>query len=205
MRIPLLAVAMLLLADAALAAPADRSKEKPPLVPEAEYRIYDLVLQGKFLTSQTELVVIERFTVTKLGPDERDIPSQAFFDGNQFFEGRLRSDLVTDFILKNMRPSKLEGRFSFGVRYRFLSDGVLEEPEVSLAIPVSLTQAPSTVGAIGFSRVGFSQRGDQALIYVSDDRSDGTGAGFLFLLLRSGQGWQIVDSEVLWSASPDGR
>lgn len=206
-----LAVVALLLADAALAAPADRSEEKPQPVPEAEYRLYDLVIQKKFLTSQTELVVIERLTVVKLGPGEQDIPSQTFFDGNQFFGGRLRQDLVTDFIIKNVKPSKLEGRFRLGVRYRFLSNGQLEEPEVFLApIPVSrlpyggelspVQSAGSVVGAIGFSRIGFSQSGEQALVYVSDDRQDGTGAGFLFLLGRKGREWDFVDSEVVWFA-----
>lgn len=200
-----LALVLLLLAEITLAAPADRLKGKAQPVTEAEYRLYDLVLKEKFLTSQTELVVIERFTVTQLGPDKEDLPSQAFFAENRYFDGRLRADLVTDFIIKNVRPSRLEGRFSFGVRYRFLSNGVLEEPEVSLAVPASLTQAPATVGAIGFSRVGFSQRGDQALVYVSDDRPDGTGAGFLFWLRRHAQGWEFVDSEVLWNAGPDER
>lgn len=174
-------------------------------MPAEDYRLYDLVIKEKFLTLQTELVVIERFTVTKLGPDEKkDIPSQSFFNENQFFNGELRSDLVTDFIVKNVRPSKLEGRFDFGVRYRFLSEGILEEPEVSLApLAVRLVQAPSVIGALGLSRVGFNQRENQALVYVSDDRADGTGAGFLFLLVRSGQGWQIVDSEVLWTARRD--
>jgi hypothetical protein len=203
----LLVILPLLFGETALAAPADRPKDKPQPVTEAEYRLYDLVIKEKFLTSQTELVVIDRFTVTKLGPDEKkDIPSQSFFSENQFFEGNLRSDVVTDFIVKNLRPSKLEGRFGFGVRYRFISDGTLEEPEVSLApIPVSLTKAPPVLGVLGLSRIGFDQRENQALIYVSDDRQDGTGAGFLFLLLRNGSAWQIVDSEVLWSVSPDGR
>jgi len=51
-----------------------------------------------------------------------------------------------------------------------------------------------------FSRVGFNRREDQALIYVGDNRPDGSGAGMLVLLHRRGRVWTIVNTEVLWIA-----
>ena len=154
-------------------------------------------------------MVIDRLTITRLHPEAKEPPSLAFFRENEYFEGRLRPELVTDFILKSSRPFRLEPRFNFGVPYRFVSGGELEEPEVFLApipakfSPVDLTQnPPPVIGKLGFSRVGFTQRADQALVYVADDRPDGTGAGFLVWLRRLDQGWEILDTEVLWAVRP---
>jgi hypothetical protein len=203
---------------------AEQSGVKPESVPAEEYAIYDRVVQEKFLTSQTKLVLIAGWTVTRLGP-EWPPTDQALFDESSFFEGRLPPDLVRDFITKNRRPSRLEGRFNFGVRYRFAS-GQAEEPEVSLApIPaagpftnlqsaLALSAGPTlsagltlsagpTIGILGFSRTGFTRRADQALVYVGDDREDGTGAGFLLWLYKRGQVWEIADTEVLWIAQPE--
>lgn len=201
---------LLLLADAARAAPVDRPEGKPEPVPPEEYALYDQVIQTKFLTSRTSLVMIERLTVTRLGPEEKNPPSRAYFDENRFFEGRLEPDLVADFLLKARRTSRLEAKFHFGVPYRFVSDGELEDPEVSLGpvpaqfSPTDLAQdAPLTVGVLEFSRVGFNRRENQALLYVGDNRPDGSGAGMLVLLHRRGRVWTIVDTEVLWIARRD--
>ena len=85
------------------------------LVQAEEYPIYDLVIQSKFLTSDTTLVTINRLTVTQLGPEEEPDPRR-FFKDNEFFDGRLQPALVTDFLMKLRRPSRLEPKFSFGVR-----------------------------------------------------------------------------------------
>lgn len=198
---------VLVLVNPAGAGPIERAEDKAgPVTPE-EYPLYNQVIQAKFLTSQTSLVLIERLTVTRLGPEGKDPPNRAYFDENRFFEGRLEPDLVADFLLKTRRPSRLEARFHFGVPYRFVSDGELEEPEVSLGpipaefSPTDLAQdAPPTIGILEFSRVGFNRRENQALLYVGDNRPDGSGAGMLVLLDRRGRVWTIVDTEVLWIA-----
>ncbi len=204
------ALAAILFLHPTAASSAERSEQQPEPVPAEEYPIYDLVVQKKFLTSQTALVVIDRLTVTRLHPEAKEPLSLAFFRENDYFSGRLRPDLVTDFILKSSRPFRLEARFNFGVRYRFVSGGELEEPEVFLApIPAMfssahlLQDARPIIGKLGFSRVAFSQRADQALVYVADDRPDGTGAGFLVWLRRLDRGWEILDTEVLWVARRD--
>ena len=208
----LLSTVFCLLAAPAAVLPAEQPDAGLEAAPIEDYSIYDRVVLDKFLTSQTELVLIERLTVTRLGPDWPPT-SLAFFEENGFFEGRLPRDLVRDFIVKNRRPSRLEARFNFGVRYQFISEEGLE-PEVSLApVPAAflfpapqslLTQsAPPTVGLLGFSRAGFTVNGDQALVYVGDNREDGTGAGFLLWLSRRGRDWEIADTDVLWIARPE--
>ena len=83
-------------------------------------------------------------------------------------------------------------------------------PEVSLApIPVVHRRSiqdqgsRSTIGLLRFSRVGFTRREVQALVYVEEERLDGTGGGFLVWMYRRGKVWTIADTEVLWMARPD--
>jgi len=203
-------LAVILLLHPAIASSAESSEQNLEPVPVEEYPIYDRVVQDKFLSSQTALVVINRLTVTRLHPEAKEPPGLTFFRENDYFDGRLRPDLVTEFILKSSRPFRLEARFNFGVRYRFVSGGELEEPEVFLApIPTRVPRADVTqtprpvVGKLGFSRVAFTPRADQALVYVTDDRPDGNGAGFLVWLRRLDRDWEILDTEVLWVARRD--
>jgi hypothetical protein len=184
---------------------ADLVGEQPAAVPAEEYPLYDLVVRDKFLTSRTTMVVIERLTVALVKKDERDYLSRESLEEQEVFENKLPPVLLDDFLFKLKAPSRLDGKFNFGVPYRFVRDGVPEEPEVSLApIPVAnrrRIQAPrSTIGLLRFSRVGFTRREDQALVYVEEERLDGTGGGFLVWLNRRGKVWTIIDTEVLWMA-----
>jgi hypothetical protein len=184
---------------------ADLVGEQPAAVPAEEYPLYDLVVRDKFLTSRTTMVVIERLTVALVKKDERDYLSRESLEEQEVFENKLPPVLLDDFLFKLKAPSRLDGKFNFGVPYRFVRDGVPEEPEVSLApIPAAnrrRIQAPrSTIGLLRFSRVGFTRREDQALVYVEEERLDGTGGGFLVWLNRRGKVWTIIDTEVLWMA-----
>lgn len=174
------------------------------IVPVEDYALYDQVVTSKFLTNQTGLVLIERLTVSRLYPDQ-DVPTTiGLFDEHELFDRRLPPDLVRDFVYKNRQPVRLSAHFKFGVRYRFVAPEGIEEPEVALALPaawplVGLTQDLSLLGRLVFSRVAYTLRLDQALVYVEQHRPDGTGAGFLIWLQRQATTWSINDTEVLWS------
>ncbi len=203
-RLLTIAITLGLWAAPAFSVAADQGREKLEKVPPEEYPIYDRVVETKFLTSRTRLVIIDRLTVGELRPDLPP-PTWEFFTEFDFFAGKLQPETATDFLFKTRRRSRLEARFNFGVRYQFVPDGVLEEPMVFLApVPAGLTRFdPTRIGVLGFSRVGFNAREDQALVYVGDFRSDGSGAGFLVLLHRVGHEWKITDTEVLWVARED--
>ena len=177
------------------------------VVPVKDYPLYDRVVTSKFLTSETGLVLIERLTVSRLYPDQEVPTTIGLFEENELFDGRLPPDLVREFVFKNRQPARMGAHFNFGLPYRFVSPQGTEEPEVSLALPalwppVSLTQDPSLLGRLVFSRVAYTLRSDQALLYVEQHRPDGTGAGFLVWLGRQAAAWAIIDTEVLWSIRP---
>lgn len=185
--------------------------EQPESVPAEEYPFYDLAVEAKFLTSRTRLVIIERMTAIRLHPEEPQLPTVAWFAEQGLFDGRLPQDLIRDFVAKVQRPARLDARFTFGVRYRFVSgEGV---PETEAAVPVVPAAWPieedgdedalETLDRLAFSRVGLTLRGDQALLYVANQRPNATGAGFLFWFVRRQGSWEIYDTDVLWVAQPD--
>jgi hypothetical protein len=175
------------------------------VIPADDYALYDQVVIKKFLTSQTRLVVLERVTVSRLLPDQKEPTTISLFDERGYFDGALPRELIRAFVEANREPARLEGRFRFGVRYRFVSGNAAEEPEVQVGRPVSADDtwpalAPSLLDRLAFSRVGRTIRNDQALLYVELVRPDGTGAGFLVWFRRRAQEWTIVDTEVVWTA-----
>jgi hypothetical protein len=178
--------------------------QEPAIVPHEDYALYDLVVTNRFLTSQTRLVLIERLTVSRLYPDQEAPTTIGLFDEHDIFDRRLPTDLVREFVFKNRQPARLGAHFNFGVRYRFVAPEGTEEPEVALAIPatwppVGLMQDLSHLGRLVFSRVAYTPRLDQALLYVEQHRPDGTGAGFLVWFRRQTAGWSIIETDVLWS------
>lgn len=192
-------------ASLCLAAPP----EQPEAVPADEYPLYDAAVDAKFLTSRTKVVLLERMTATRLHPEAQTAPTVAWFDEGAFFDGRLPRDLIRDFVAKNQRPSRLDARFGFGVRYRFVTgEGVPETEAVIPAIPAGWTTQDrpgdlDTIDRLAFSRVGLTLRGDQALLYVANDRPDHTGAGFLIWFVRRQAVWELYDTEVMWVAQTE--
>jgi len=108
------------------------SGQKADVIPVEDYVLYDQVVTRKFLTSATQLVVIERATQFRLSPDQEGPTTIGAFQEQDYFDGELPEDLIHEFISVNRQASRLEGRFHFAVGYRFATEGTLEEPEVSL-------------------------------------------------------------------------
>ncbi len=173
------------------------------VLPE-DYDLYDRIIEGKFLTSQIHLVLLERMTVSRLVPSQPDSMTMAFFQQQEFFNGLVPQELVRDFIGANQAQSRLEGRFGFGVRYRFVSEETSDDIEARLAVPALNghkmgVDIRSVLDRLAFSRVGRTLKNDHALVYVENRRRDGTGAGFLVWFYRREQVWQILDTEVVWT------
>jgi len=183
---------------------AEESDQKADAIPAGDYVLYDQVVTRKFLTSATQLVVIDRMTRLRLSPDQEGPTTIETFQEQGYFDGELPADLVREFSAVNRQPSRLEGRFHFGVGYRFATGDTIEEPEVALARPVTVArarpvQAPSVLDRLAFSRVARNLLNDDALLYVEALRPDGTGAGFLVWFRRQGGSLTLFDTEVAWA------
>jgi len=173
-------------------------------IPVEDYARYDQIITSKFLHSETQLVLLERKTTGQIAPDQEGSLTSAWLQQQGYFDGTLPVELVRDFVAVNQEPARLEGRFQFGTRYRFVSGNSVEEPEVSLAQPVLTArlrsvQAMPVLDRLVFSRIGYNLRQTQALLYVGNPRPDGSGAGFLVWMRRQGTAWSIWDTEVVWT------
>ena len=204
-RLIVLIVAVLLM-DVYLSLPGAVAglDQQADAIPADDYALYDQAVTRKFLTSATRLVVIERMTRLRLSPDQAGPTTIGAFQEQGYFDGKLPPDLIREFSAVNRQPSRLEGRFHFGVGYWFATGDTIEEPEVSLARPAMVAgarsvQAPPVLDRLAFSRVARSLRNDHALMYVENMRPDETGAGFLVWFRRQGQQWTIFDTEVVWT------
>ncbi|MBK7486237.1 MAG: hypothetical protein IPI70_08740 [Nitrospira sp.] len=185
---------------------------QPQSVPAEEYPFYDLAVEAKFLTSRTRLVVIERMTATRLHPEEcRSCRQSPGFQRRHFsMAGCPRTSFVTlsprligllDWI------ADLTSVCATGLcRAKGLPDAEAAIPVIPVAWPVE-EGGDGDVGEVldrlAFSRVGLTVQGDQALLYVANQRPDATGAGFLFWFVRRQGRWEIYDTDVLWVAQPD--
>lgn len=194
-----IAIVIGLLFNAQATVLADNSAEDLPFVPSEDYAIYDRIIQAKFLTSDTTLVLIRRLTATRIGPEE--VPfRREFFDENQFFDGTLPPSLIAEFLAGTRRPSRLQPKLNFGVRYRLVSDFNADIEETRLVLRPAAWTAVGVDPRIRLevSRVAYAPKENLALVYVGNYRSDGTGAGFFIVLRPQQSGWQIQDTEIVW-------
>src|SRR5688500_12183793 len=83
-------------------------------VASEEYAIYNRIVESKFLTSDTSMVLIDELTAIRLGPSGPPF-SREWFEENQVFDGRVTRALVADFLIKTQEPSRLAAKFDFGV------------------------------------------------------------------------------------------
>jgi hypothetical protein len=108
------------------------SAQPAEAIPAEDYALYDLVMTSKFLTSATQLIIIERMTSLRLSPNQEGPTTIEAFQEQEYFEGELSADLIREFVFVNRQPSRLERQFHVGVAYRFTTGNHIEEPEVSL-------------------------------------------------------------------------
>ena len=193
-----LAAVLLLLGPAMLAA-AEPSESRDVIGPE-EYAIYNRIVESKFLTSETSMVLIRELTATRLGPSGLPF-TREWFQENRLFDGGVPGPLLADFLFKTREPSPLGARFDFGVRYRLIprDEGQRERVSHPSHSAVRRIQLFSGTMILEFSRVAFTPKEDLGLVYVGNERPDGTGAGTLVLLKRSGRDWTFVDTEIVWT------
>jgi hypothetical protein len=130
-RLTVLSIAVVF-TDVLFDLPGAMARPDRKVIVAEDYALYDQVVASKFLTSATQLVVIERMTRFRLSPDQEGAATIGAFEEQEYFDSELPMDLVREFISVNREPSRLEGRFHFGTGYRFAAGDAIEEPEVSL-------------------------------------------------------------------------
>jgi heat shock protein HslJ len=110
---------------------------------------------------------------------------------------------LEDFEQKNIESSLLNENLNIGLPVTFIAD---EELEAVLNTGEDANWAqfrerfPETQGVFTFSRVGFNEAGNQALVYLGIQREDFSGGYYSLLVKREGL-WSSVMSFMVWNSS----
>ncbi|GEM_PF-1919288 len=138
---------------------------------ERDYAVYSAVIEGLAEEKGLDAVTIRDFT---------HYPSHAPIRSNfGHASPRLEKSTLDDFLAANAVDRPLERRFSLKGSYRLASPG------------------DKAREILGLSAVGYSESGDQALVFVEELENWDAGLGYLFLLQRAGDTWQVVGEEMV--------
>jgi hypothetical protein len=111
----------------------------------------------------------------------------------------LKRDTANSFIERNQQPSQLSSDMQLGVDYVLLST---EELSKITSQPnwheVLNEKYPGSQGYTIFSRVGFNNTLDQAVIYVGNVRGPLMGSGSYYLMQKQDGEWRIKEQVMVW-------
>jgi hypothetical protein len=170
-----------------------------------EYAVLSALLNAKYSSSE-----IQRFVITV---DTSSATKQAFigYRAGITFSGRKRPetspDLAADFDAKNKVSYRLENHFTLKVPYVLVTSDELHgfffplkedsQPDME-SWPHFYQKYPGAPGILTFSRVGFNDKKDQALLYCAYQRGLLGGGGRFFVLSKINGSWEIKNEVIVW-------
>ena len=183
-----------------LAAQSLGSASRGPLsqadVSPDEYAVYNAVIGDMFAGNKItfdfggnvpmKLLIIYDHTVTYPLRDVggSDTAANAFFPA-------IAQQTADDFAVKNKQASLLKRSFNLNLDYILWNS---EDPKGA-----ALEKGDGEVhGLVSLSRVGFNRDHNQAVVYMSYVCGDLCGHGFVLLMSKSGDQWQVVNKRGLW-------
>lgn len=111
----------------------------------------------------------------------------------------LSRETIDNFIQRNTQPDSLSPDMDLGADYVLLTREELLEITSHPNWGELLTEAyPGSYGYTIFSRVGFNNSLDQALIYVGSVGGPLMGSGFYYLMEKKNGGWVIKEEIMMW-------
>ena len=111
----------------------------------------------------------------------------------------ISQETVNSFVERNAQSSQLSSEMSLGVEYKLLGAAELKEISSQSNWGEVLTQKyPNSHGYTIFSRVGFNNKLDQALIYVGNVAGPMMGSGSYFLMEKQNGKWIMKEQVMSW-------
>ena len=111
----------------------------------------------------------------------------------------ISSATIDSFVERNTQSSQLSPAMQLGVEYVLLSEERLAEISSQVNWHEVLQERfPGSNGYLIFSRVGFNQSLDQAVIYVGQVAGPLMGAGYYYLLEKQAGEWIIKEETMVW-------
>jgi hypothetical protein len=181
-----------------------QTDEKAPVQDPDEYSVYNTLLNSQYKSDKLQQFVINSETVGKTKQPFIGLRAGLAPTGAK----RPDADAATmsDFDAKNDKSFSLERRFDLKAPYVLVTSDELHAifgPDASGNYATEgwadfYKQYPGAVGILGLSRVGFSSKKNQALMYVEIQRNLLGGSGAFFVLSMAEKTWEVQKQVVLW-------
>lgn len=111
----------------------------------------------------------------------------------------ISNETLDSYLARNAQPGQLSADMNLGMDYILLSTEELAEISSGPNWGELLTEKyPSSHGYTIFSRVGFNNSLDQAVIYVGSVAGPLMGAGFYYLMEKKNGEWVIKEQVLAW-------
>ena len=168
-----------------------KSTSKPSIVgmEKEEQAVYS------FFVAKQGTVLILRDTSTNISDDN---PRQTI-DSLRSNWKDVGGETLDSYLERNKQLNQLSPTMDLGTRYILLSPEelakVTSQPNWHQALK---EKYPSSNGYLIFSRVGFNNTLDQALIYVGNVAGPLMGAGYYYLMQKKDGEWRIKDQMMVW-------
>lgn len=168
------------------------------LLSQEEYSVYDGIIKAQYLGERVKLVVISDHTTTSVSPGDSGVdPSNMAFIQKNLPE--VEAATLQNFIQANQQQYLLGRQFNLGVKYVLISKEEMKSIfEDDKGWSVFYQRYPDSQGTMTLSRVGFNDKGTQAVVYVGNQADWLAGTGNVYLLEKINGQWTVKNHTMVW-------
>jgi hypothetical protein len=181
----------------ACAGQASTQVVSPPVVSQADLEKEEQAIYASFLKNSLEPIVIQKDTSTEwLRSSEDELKQRMEYIASGL--PNASNETLDDFFQRNRQSTQLAPDMQLGVHYILLStddlSAVMDQPNGWDAFH----EKYSPSGYMQFSRVGFNDTVDQAIVYVGSIPGPMMGSGNYYLLEKEAGQWSIREQVLAW-------
>jgi len=168
-----------------------------PVVSQTDLEKEEQAVYASFFKNNSETVVIQEDTSTGwLSSSEEELKQRMDYIASGL--PNASNETLSNFFQRNRQSTQLSPDMQFGIHYVLVSveefSAVMDQPDGWEAFHKKYS--PS--GYMQFSRVGFNDTLDQAIIYVGAIPGAMMGSGNYYLLEKKGGQWSIREQVLAW-------
>ena len=163
----------------------------------AERDIYTFLLDDFFTSQDIQLIIIK--DMTSIDKSSNSSVRVILNYAREEFGSAIEAATLTDFRITNIRKYDFNYDISIDGQYVFIGEQELTEIfDQENGWEQFYRAYPESSGLITFSRVGFNRQHNQALVYLGIQSDYLAGRGYLILLTKENDHWNIENITTSW-------
>lgn len=168
-----------------------------PSESEAEYAVYQAVIESLFAIDKLDTVVIHDFTEAGLSMGGNNSQELDYLKTSM---PEVDQALLDSYLARNTQSVALEDRFNLEVPVTLLNQTEFNRffSKNGQGWDAFYQQYPQSQGVLTLSKVGFNARGDKALVYAGNMAFSLAGAGYAIILGWEAGQWKVLNQVMLW-------